>query len=95
MHYLINKAVTVLCSCESFSSVIKFLVAIFMKVLYYDRIDEWEGIDVNKTNWSKECMICHYWYFLDSGYVYDSEVCKGWHDISMIVFGLEKLQYWA
>ena len=24
-----------------------------------------EGIDVNKTNASKECDICHYWYFKD------------------------------
>ena len=22
-----------------------------------------EGIDINKTNASKECYICHYWYF--------------------------------
>ena len=26
----------------------------------YDRIDISEGIDVNKTNLSKECDICHY-----------------------------------
>ena len=26
----------------------------------YDRIDISEGIDVNKTNSSKECDICHY-----------------------------------
>ena len=32
-------------------------------MLYYDRIDVSEGIDVNKTNESKECDICHYWYF--------------------------------
>ena len=34
-----------------------------VKMLYYDRIDVSEGIDVNKTNESKECDICHYWYF--------------------------------
>ena len=33
------------------------------KMLQYDRIDISEGIDVNKTNLSKECDICHYWYF--------------------------------
>ena len=32
-------------------------------MLEYDRIDISEGIDVNKTNLSKECDICHYWYF--------------------------------
>ena len=34
-------------------------------MLYYDRIDASEGIDVNKTGASKECDICHYWYFLN------------------------------
>ena len=29
-------------------------------MLGYDRIDVLEGIDVNKTNASKECDICHY-----------------------------------
>ena len=35
------------------------------KMLEYDRIDISEGIDVNKTSSSKECDICHHWYFLD------------------------------
>ena len=34
-------------------------------MLYFGRIDVSEGIDVNKTSASKECDICHYWYFLD------------------------------
>ena len=29
-------------------------------MLYYDRIDVSEGIDVNKTSASKECDSCHY-----------------------------------
>ena len=36
-------------------------------MLEYDRIDISEGIDVNKTSGSKECDICHYWYFKDIG----------------------------
>ena len=31
-----------------------------IKMLYYDRIDVSEGIDVNKTSASKECDVCHY-----------------------------------
>ena len=31
----------------------------------YDRIDISERIDISKTNASKECNICHYWYVLD------------------------------
>ena len=32
-------------------------------MLYDDRIDVFEEIDVNKTSESKEYDICHYWYF--------------------------------
>ena len=28
-------------------------------MLYYDRIDISEGIDVNNTSTSKECDVCH------------------------------------
>ena len=31
-------------------------------MLEYNRIDISEGIDVNKTNLSNDCDICHYWY---------------------------------
>ena len=34
-----------------------------IKMLYYNRINVSEGIDINKTSASKECDICHYWYF--------------------------------
>ena len=36
-----------------------------IKVLYYDRIDISEGIDVDKISAPKERIICHYRYFLD------------------------------
>ena len=31
-------------------------------MLCYDRIDVSEGVNVNKTIVSKECVVCHYWY---------------------------------
>ena len=37
------------------------------KILHYDRINVSEGSNFNKTTASKECDICHYWYFLDKG----------------------------
>ena len=39
-------------------------------MLEYDRIDISEGIDIDKTNKSKECMLCHYWYFLHKKIIY-------------------------
>ena len=35
-----------------------------------------EGIDINKTNTSKECGICHYWYFKDIGFKYEPYFCN-------------------
>ena len=48
-------------------------------MLEYDRIDVSEVIDINKTNASKECNICHYWYFLDKGFKYEPYLCNGCH----------------
>ena len=47
----------------------------------YDRIDVLEVIDVDKTNASKECDICHYWYFKDISFRYESYLCNGCHDL--------------
>ena len=50
-------------------------------MLEYDRINISEGIDINKTNASKECDICHYWYFLDKGFTYEPHLCNGCHNL--------------
>ena len=34
-----------------------------------------------KTNASKECDICHYWYFKDIGFKYEPHLCNGCHDL--------------
>ena len=51
------------------------------KVLEYDRIDISEGTDANKRSLSKECDICHYWYFRDIGFRYESYLSNGCHDL--------------
>ena len=51
------------------------------QMLEYNRIDIFEGIDVNKTNKSKECMLCHYWYFLDKNFTYGPYFCDGCYNI--------------
>ena len=40
-----------------------------------------KGIDVNKTNLSKEYDICHYSYFKDIGFKYELYLCNGCHDL--------------
>ena len=50
-------------------------------MLEFNRIDISEGIDTNKTSASKECNICHYWYFLDKNFSYEPYLCNGCHDL--------------
>ena len=53
-------------------------------MLYHDRIDVPEGIDVNKTSKSKEWNIFYYWYFLNKGSKFQPDVCNGCHNLSMM-----------
>ena len=32
---------------------------------------EYDGININKTNASKGCDFCHYWYLLDKSFKYN------------------------
>ena len=56
-------------------------------MISYERIDKSEGIDFNKSKGSKECMICHYWYF-GNGFKYQPYVCNACHDFSVVVQNL-------
>ena len=51
------------------------------KILEYARIHISEEINVNKTSASKECDICHYWYFKDIGLMYEPYLCNDYHDL--------------
>ena len=55
-----------------------------IEILYYDRIDVSEGININKTSKSKECDNCHYWYFLNKGFKFQSYVCNRCHGSLMM-----------
>ena len=50
-------------------------------MLEFGRKDISEGIDINKTDASKECDICHYWYFLHKKFKYEPCLCNGCHDL--------------
>ena len=55
-----------------------------IKILYYDTVDVFEVIDVDTTNSSKDCDICHYWYFLNKGFKFQPNVCNICHDLLMM-----------
>ena len=60
-------------------------------MLEYDRIDISEGVDINKTNKSKECDICHYWCFLDKNFNYEKYLRNGCHDLMQKAISLMML----
>ena len=40
--------------------------------------------DVNKTNASKECDVCHYWYFLNYSFKFQLDVCNRCQSLLMM-----------
>ena len=48
----------------------------------YKRIDISERIDVDKTNQSKECMLCHYCYFLHKSFSYGPYISDDCYNFS-------------
>ena len=59
-----------------------------IKMLQNESINVSEVIDINKSNKSKECMICHYWYVKDIGFKFEPYVCNGCHELSMMVYDI-------
>ena len=54
-------------------------------MLYYERIEVSDGIDVNKTSASKECDICEYfWYFLNYSFKFQSNVYYRFPDLLLM-----------
>ena len=60
-------------------------------MLQYEKIDVSEGIDVNKTSASKECELCHYWFFKDIGFKFEEHVCNGCHDLLTMAHSLKNI----
>ena len=58
-------------------------------MLQYAKIDVSEGIDTNQTSASKECMLCHYWYFKDVGFKFEPHVCNKCYNALMTAYELE------
>ena len=52
-------------------------------MLYYDRIDMSERIDLAKSNNSKDYLICHYWFY-NYGFKFQDSLCNGCHNLTML-----------
>ena len=55
-------------------------------MLRYQKVDISEGTDVNKTSASKECRVCHYWFFKDIEFKFQEYVCNKCHDLLTIAY---------
>ena len=58
-------------------------------MLRYQKTDVSEGININKTSASKECELCHYWFFKDTGFKFEEHVCNKFHDLLTIAYSLK------
>ena len=47
----------------------------------YEKIDISDGIDVDMSDKSKECMLCHYWYFFDKNFSYGPYLCDEYYNM--------------
>ena len=59
-------------------------------MLYYDRIDITKGIDPAKSNSSKECMVCHYWFF-NHRFKFQDSVCNGYRDLTILCVNISDI----
>ena len=60
-------------------------------MLQYEKIDVSERIDTNKTSVSKECTLCHYWYFKDVEFKFEPHVSNKCHDVMMTAYELKNI----
>ena len=52
-------------------------------MICYKKIGFTEGIDLTKSQNSKECIVCYYVYF-NHGFKFQKPLCNVWHDLLMM-----------
>ena len=60
-------------------------------MLYFDRIDVSEWIDVNKSSPSNACDICHNSHFLNYSFKFQSNVCNRCYDLLKMPMNLSDI----
>ena len=60
-------------------------------MLQYKKNSISEGIDIDKTNASKECLLCHYGYFKNVGFKFEPQVCNKCHKVLMTAYELKNV----
>ena len=65
--------------------------AYILQMVYFNRIDVSEEIDLTKTNASKECDICHYFHFLNYSFKFQPNICNRCHYVLMLYMTLSDI----
>ena len=60
-------------------------------MLQCEKIDVTEGVDVNKTNASRECELWHYWYSKDVGFRFEPHICNKCHNALLNAYELKNI----
>ena len=60
-------------------------------MLRCQKINVSEAIDINKTTASKECELCHYWFFKDIGFKSEKHVCNKCHVLLTMAYSLKNI----
>ena len=60
-------------------------------MIQYKKIDVSQETDVSKTSASKECELCHYWFFKDIEFKFEEHVCNKCHDLLTIAYSLKDI----
>ena len=58
--------------------------------MYYDIIDINEEINPAKSSNSKECMVCHLWFF-NNGLKFQDSLCDGFHDLALFCLSIRDI----
>ena len=60
-------------------------------MLQCEKISVSEGTDIDKTNASEECILCHYWHCNDVVLKFEPHVCNKCHNVLMIAYELQNI----
>ena len=60
-------------------------------MVYYDRIEKSEGIDLTKRNNSKECICQRIFCFFDHRFKFADSVCNGCHVFTMLSVNISNI----
>ena len=59
-------------------------------MMYYDRNDISEGVDIAKSSNCNECVVCLDWFF-NHGFEFSDSVYNGCHDLTMLSVNISSI----